>query len=175
MSYTDAKEKYAAIGIDTDAAIEKLKSVPFSLHCWQGDDVQGFDTDPNAPLTDGIQTTGNYPGRARNPKELMEDIDVVLKLCPATKKLNLHASYAIFEDGTWADRDKLEPGHFQPWVDFCRERGLGCDFNPTFFSHPKGDPLTLSSPNEETRRFWIDHGKASPVTVHRYLYRGIPH
>lgn len=175
MSYTDAKEKYAAIGIDTDAAIEKLKSVPASLHCWQGDDVQGFDTDPNAPLTDDIQTTGNYPGRARNPKELMEDIDEVLKLCPGTKKLNLHASYAIFEDGTWADRDKLEPGHFQPWVDFCRERGLGCDFNPTFFSHPKCDPLTLSSPNEETRRFWIDHGKASPVTVHRYLHRGIPH
>lgn len=85
MSYTDAKEKYAAIGIDTDAAIEKLKSVPASLHCWQGDDVQGFDTDPNAPLTDGIQTTGNYPGRARNPKELMEDIDEVLKLCPGTK------------------------------------------------------------------------------------------
>ena len=87
MSYTDAKEKYAAIGIDTDAAIEKLKSVPVSLHCWQGDDVRGFDTDPNAPLTGGIQTTGNYPGRARNPKELMEDIDEVLKLCPGTKKL----------------------------------------------------------------------------------------
>ena len=168
MSYTDAKEKYAAIGIDTDAAIEKLKSVPVSLHCWQGDDVRGFDTDPNAPLTGGIQTTGNYPGRARNPKELMEDIDEVLKLCPGTKKLNLHASYAIFEDGTWADRDKLEPGHFQPWVDFCRERGLGCDFNPTFFSHPKCDPLTLSSPNEETHRFWIDHGKAC-IRISQYL------
>ena len=161
MSYTDAKEKYAAIGIDTDAAIEKLKSVPVSLHCWQGDDVRGFDTDPNAPLTGGIQTTGNYPGRARNPKELMEDIDEVLKLCPGTKKLNLHASYAIFEDGTWADRDKLEPGHFQPWVDFCRERGLGCDFNPTFFSHPlAADSLTLSNPNEEIRMFWVRHGIA---------------
>ena len=168
MSYTDAKEKYAAIGIDTDAAIEKLKSVPVSLHCWQGDDVRGFDTDPNAPLTGGIQTTGNYPGRARNPKELMADIDEVLKLCPGRKKLNLHASYAIFEDGTWADRDKLEPKHFQKWVDFCRDRGLGCDFNPTFFSHPKCDPLTLSSPNEETRRFWIDHGKAC-IRISQYL------
>lgn len=100
----------------------------------------------------------------------MADIDQVLKLCPGTKKLNLHASYAIFENGQWADRDKLEPKHFQKWVDFCKERGLGCDFNPTFFSHPKCDPLTLSSPNDETRKFWIDHGRAC-IRISSYLAR----
>ena len=170
MSYAEAKAKYAALGIDTDAAIAKLKSVPVALHCWQGDDVRGFDTDPNKPLTGGIQTTGNYPGRARTPEELMADIDLALKLCPGTKKLNLHACYAIFdeENGGWVDRDKLEPKHFKKWVDFCKERGLGCDFNPTFFSHPKCDPLTLSSPNEETRKFWIEHGKAC-IRISQYL------
>ena len=168
MSYMEAKQKYAALGIDADAAIARLKTVPVSLHCWQGDDVRGFDTDPTKPLTGGIQTTGNYPGRARNPEELMADIDEVLKLCPGMKKLNLHASYAIFEDGAWADRDKLEPKHFRKWVDFCKERGLGCDFNPTFFSHPMCDPLTLSSPNEETRRFWISHGRAC-IRISNYL------
>jgi len=167
MSYAEAKQKYAALGIDTDAAMEALKKVPVSLHCWQGDDVRGFDTDPNKPLTGGIQTTGNYPGRARTPEELMGDLDLVMSLCPGTKKMNLHACYAIFEDN-WADRDRLEPEHFQKWVDFCKERGLGCDFNPTFFSHPKCDPLTLSSPNEETRRFWIDHGKAC-IRISNYL------
>ena len=166
--YEKAKERYAALGVDVDAAIAKLKSVPVSLHCWQGDDVRGFDTDPSKPLTGGIQTTGNYPGRASTPEELMADLDVVLKLCPGTKKMNLHACYAIFEDGEWADRDKLEPKHFAKWVKFCKERGLGCDFNPTFFSHPKCDPLTLSSPNEETRRFWIDHGKAC-IRIAEYL------
>lgn len=168
MSYTDAKAKYAAYGVDTDKAIKALKTIPVSLHCWQGDDVRGFDTDPSKPLTGGIQTTGNYPGRARTPEELMADIDLVLKLCPGRKKLNLHASYAIFEEGEWADRDKLEPKHFKRWVDFCKERGLGCDFNPTFFSHPKCDPLTLSSPDPETRKFWIDHGKAC-IRISSYL------
>ena len=168
--YNEAKEKYAALGVDTEQAMERLMKAPVSLHCWQGDDVRGFDTDPTKPLTGGIQTTGNYPGRARTPEELMADIDLVLKLCPGMKKLNLHASYAIFDDenGGWVDRDKLEPKHFKKWVDFCRERGLGCDFNPTFFSHPKCDPLTLSSPNEETRRFWIDHGKAC-IRISQYL------
>ena len=167
MSYAEAKAKYAALGIDTDAAMEKLKNVPVSLHCWQGDDVRGFDTDPTKPLTGGIQTTGNYLGRARTPEELMADLDLVMQLCPGTKKMNLHASYAIFEDG-WADRDKLEPKHFQKWVDFCKERGLGCDFNPTFFSHPKCDPLTLSSANAQTRKFWIEHGKAC-IRISTYL------
>ena len=168
MSYAEAKAKYAAIGIDTDAAIRKLKNVPVSLHCWQGDDVRGFDTDPTKPLTGGIQTTGNYPGRARTPEELMADLDMVMKLCPGTKKMNLHASYAIFEEGEWADRDKLEPKHFKKWVDFCKERGLGCDFNPTFFSHPKANGLTLCSPDPEIRKFWIDHGKAC-IRISQYL------
>ncbi len=170
MSYETAKAAYAAVGVDTDAAIARLQTVPVSLHCWQGDDVRGFDSDPDAPLTGGIQTTGNYPGRARTPQELMDDIDVVLALCPGRKKLNLHASYAIFDEknGGWADRDRLEPKHFRRWVDFCRERGLGCDFNPTFFSHPKCDPLTLSSPDAQTRQFWIDHGRAC-IRISQYL------
>ncbi len=169
MSYSEAKAKYAALGIDTDAAIEKLKTVPVALHCWQGDDVRGFDTDPNKPLTGGIQTTGNYPGRARTPEELMADIDKVISLVPGQVKMNLHACYAIFDDeNPWADRDKLEPKHFKKWVDFCKERGLGCDFNPTFFSHPMCDPLTLSSPNEKTRKFWVEHGKAS-IRISQYL------
>ena len=168
MSYESAKAAYAALGVDVDAAMTRLQSVPVSLHCWQGDDVRGFDTDPSKPLTGGIQTTGNYPGRARTPEELMADIDEVLKLCPGTKKINLHASYAIFEDGDWADRDKLEPRHFAKWVEFCKARGLGADFNPTFFSHPKCDPLTLSSPNEDTRRFWVEHGKAC-IRISQYL------
>ena len=159
--YSEAKEIYAKLGVDTEKAIETLKNVPVSLHCWQGDDVRGFDQKVDA-LSGGIQTTGNYPGRARTPEELMADIDEVIKLCPGKVKLNLHACYAIFDDenGGWVDRDKIEPKHFKKWVDFCKERGLGCDFNPTFFSHPKCDPLTLSSPDEETRKFWIEHGKA---------------
>ena len=170
MSYEQAKERYAAIGVDTEKAIEKLKEAEIALHCWQGDDVRGFDTDPSKPLTGGIQTTGNYPGRARTPEELMADIDEVLKLIPGRAKMNLHASYAIFDDenGGWVDRDKLEPKHFKKWVDFCKERKLGCDFNPTFFSHPKCDPLTLSSPDEETRKFWIEHGKAC-IRISNYL------
>ncbi len=166
--YNYAKERYAKYGIDTEAAMEILSKIPVALHCWQGDDVRGFDTDPSKPLTGGIQTTGNYPGRARTPEELMADIDQVLRLCPGTKKMNLHASYAIFEDGEWADRNALEPKHFKKWVEFCKERGLGCDFNPTFFSHPMCDPLTLSSPNEETRKFWIEHGKAC-IRISEYL------
>ena len=168
--YEYAKQKYASFGIDTDAAIAKLRSVPVALHCWQGDDVRGFDQKSDGALTGGIQTTGNYPGRARTPEELMADIDKVLSLCPGLKKLNLHACYAIFDDenGGWVDRDKIEPKHFKKWVDFCKARGIGCDFNPTFFSHPMCDPLTLASPNEETRRFWIEHGKAC-IRISQYL------
>ena len=170
MSYSEAKATYAALGVDTEAAIRRLKEVPVSLHCWQGDDVRGFDGDPSKPLTGGIQTTGNYPGRARTPAELMADLDEVLSLIPGKPKMNLHASYAIFDEdnGGWVDRDKLEPKHFEKWAAFCKERGLGCDFNPTFFSHEKCDPLTLSSPHEETRRFWIDHGKAC-IRISQYL------
>lgn len=157
--YESAKEIYAKLGVDTDAAIETCMQVPVSLHCWQGDDVIGFDHD--GPLTGGIQTTGNYPGKARTPEELLQDLDKAMSLMPGKKKINIHACYAIFEEGEFADRDKLEPKHFQKWVDFAKERGMGLDFNPTFFSHPRvKDGLTLSSPDEETRRFWIEHGKA---------------
>ena len=172
--YEQAKEIYAKYGVDVEKAIEKLKNAPVSLHCWQGDDVTGFDHD--GPLTGGIQTTGNYIGKATTPEQLMADIDKVISLCPGKKKLNLHACYAIFENGEYADRDKLEPKHFKKWVDFAKERGMGIDFNPTFFSHPKvKDGLTLSSPDEETRRFWIEHGKAC-IRISQYFAEetGIP-
>ncbi len=175
-AYEPAREAYAAIGVDTDAVIEKLKTIPLSVHCWQGDDVRGFDTDPSKPLTGGIQTTGNYPGRARTPEELMADFDMAMSLCPGAKKLNLHASYAIMEPGEFVDRDKLEPKHFAKWVEFAKARGLGLDFNPTFFSHEKvKDGLTLSSPDEETRRFWIEHGKAC-IRISQYFAEetGVP-
>jgi len=159
MSYQEAKEVYAKIGVDTDAAMEVLKKVPVSLHCWQGDDVTGFDHE--GPLTGGIQATGNYPGKARTPGQLMQDMDKSFSLMPGTKKLNLHACYAIFEEGKTADRDALQPEHFKKWAEFAKERNMGIDFNPTFFSHLMvKDGLTLSSPDEKTRKFWIDHGKA---------------
>lgn len=172
--YASAKEIYADIGVDTDAAIEKLKKIPVSLHCWQGDDVTGFDHD--GPLTGGIQTTGNYPGRAKTPKELMEDIDKVIKLTPGKKKLNLHASYAIFENGEFTDRNCIEPKHFEKWVEFAKEHDMGLDFNPTFFSHDKiKDGLTLSSPDKEIRQFWIEHGRAC-IRISEYFAKetGIP-
>lgn len=172
--YSYAKETYAAVGVDTDAAIAKLKAAPVSLHCWQGDDVTGFDND--GPLTGGIQTTGNYPGKARTPEELMADIEKVLELCPGKKKLNLHANYAIFAPGEFADRDKIEPKHFAKWVEFAKKHGMGLDFNPTYFSHPKvKDGLTLSSPDEETRKFWIEHGKAC-IRISQYFAEetGVP-
>ena len=157
--YDSAKELYKEIGVDTDKAIESLKNYKISMHCWQGDDVMGFDND--GPLTGGIQTTGNYPGRARTPEELMADIDKVLSLVAGKHKINLHACYAIFEDGNRADRDAIKPEHFKKWVEFAKERGLGLDFNPTFFSHKMvKDNLTLSSPDEEVRKFWIRHGQA---------------
>lgn len=156
--YEAAKEMYRAVGVDTDQALEALKNIHISMHCWQGDDVGGFDQD--GPLSGGIQATGNYPGKARTPKELMADMDEAMKLIPGTHKINLHASYAIFEDGEFADRDALEPKHFKQWVEFAKERGLGIDFNPTFFSHEKASAYTLSSPDEEIRQFWIRHGQA---------------
>lgn len=172
--YESAKALYASIGVDTDKAIETLKSVPVAMHCWQGDDVKGFDQD--GPLTGGIQTTGNYPGKARIPEELMADMEKVLSLVPGQKKLNLHASYAIFEPGEYADRDKLEPKHFAKWVEFAKKHNMGIDFNPTFFSHEMvRDGLTLSSPDEEVRRFWINHGKAC-IRISQYFAEetGIP-
>ena len=165
--FEEAKKLYAEIGVDVDAAIETLKKAPVALHCWQGDDVTGFDHD--GPLTGGIQTTGNYPGKAKTPEQLMQDMDKALSLMPGTKKLNLHACYAIFEEGEYVDRDKLEPKHFAKWVAFAKERNMGIDFNPTFFSHEKvKDGLTLSSPDEATRKFWIEHGKAC-VRIASYM------
>ena len=158
-NYESARVDYAKYGIDTEKAMQILKDVPVSIHCWQGDDVVGFDS--KEALSGGIQTTGNYPGKARTPEELMADMDKVFSLVPGKKKLNLHACYAIFEKGEYANRDALEPKHFAKWVKFAKERNMGIDFNPTFFSHPNvKDNLTLSSPDEETRKFWVEHGKA---------------
>ena len=157
--YSEAKEIYAKYGIDTEKALETLKNVCVSVHCWQGDDVIGFDS--KEALSGGIQTTGNYPGKASTPSELMADYDKAFSLMPGKKKLNLHASYAIFEEGEAVGRDKIEPKHFKKWVDFAKERNMGIDFNPTFFSHPMvKDNLTLSSPDEEVRTYWVNHGKA---------------
>ena len=157
--YNEAKKRYADYDIDADKAIAILKTVPISVHCWQGDDVTGFDSKES--LSGGIQATGNYPGRAKTPDELMADIDKAFSLIPGKKKLNLHASYAIFEDGEAVGRDKLEPKHFRRWVEFAKERGMGLDFNPTLFSHPMvKDNLTLSSPDETVRQYWVSHCKA---------------
>ena len=155
--YQSAKEIYACYGIDTDAAIAAALAKPISLHCWQGDDVVGFDN-PAGGAGNGIQTTGNYPGRARSFEELKADFLKAASLIPGKKRINLHACYAVFAEGEWADRDKLEYRHFAPWVEFAKENGFGIDFNPTVFSHPMmKDGLSLSSPDPEVRRFWTDH------------------
>ena len=156
--YEEAKKRYAEFGIDTEEVINKLGKAEISVHCWQGDDVVGFDS--KSALSGGIQTTGNYPGKARTPDELMADLDKALSLVPGNHKLNLHASYAIFEDGEFADRDALEPKHFAKWVEYAKARNMGIDFNPTFFSHPKAAEFTLSSPDEDIRKFWVRHGIA---------------
>ena len=159
-AYDLAKQKYAALGVDTEKALAELGRIPISMHCWQGDDVIGFEN--RGGLTGGIQTTGNYPGKARNPQELMADIEKALSLIPGKHRVNLHASYAVFRDGEAVDRDCLLPEHFAPWIAFAKERGLGLDFNPTLFSHPMAKSnLTLSSPDEEVRSFWVRHGRAT--------------
>ena len=156
--FESAKELYAAKGIDVESAIKTLQETPISIHCWQGDDVVGFDSRQAA--SGGIQTTGNYPGRATTPEQLMADFDEVLSLTGGKKKINLHASYAIFADGEACGRDKLEPKHFSAWVEYAKKRGLGIDFNPTFFSHPMVvGGLTLSSPRKDVREYWIAHGQ----------------
>ena len=174
MSYAEAKKVYEMWGVDTDAAIEKLKNVTVSVHCWQGDDVTGFDNKES--LSGGIQATGNYPGKARCPEELMADIDKAFSLTPGKKKLNLHACYAIFEDGEEVGRDAIEPKHFKRWVEFAKERGMGIDFNPTFFSHPMvKNNLTLSSPDEEVRAYWVRHAIAC-IKISEYFANetGVP-
>ena len=173
-NYNYAKEQYAKYGIDTEKAIATLMNVPVAVHCWQGDDVVGFDC--KAELSGGIQTTGNYPGKATTPAELMADMDKAFSLTPGAKKLNLHACYAIIEDGETVGRDTIEPKHFAPWVQFAKERGIGIDFNPTFFSHPMvKDGLTLSSPDEEVRAYWVKHGQAClKIAEHFATETGVP-
>jgi len=161
-AFEAAKEELALLGVDVEAALATLKNVPISIHCWQGDDVVGFDG--AGSVSGGIQTTGNYPGRANSPETLMADIEKAFSLMPGAKRLNLHACYAILGDDLGkVDRDAYRPEHFTPWVDFAKKIGLvGIDFNPTCFSHEKVvGGLTLSSPYPEIRQFWIDHCIAS--------------
>ena len=157
--FESAVQMYKEIGVDVQQALGQLSQVAISVHCWQGDDVVGFDSRQAA--SGGIQTTGNYPGKATTPQQLMDDIDKTFSLVGGKMRLNLHASYAIFEDGQVVGRNEIKPEHFSKWVKFAKERGIGLDFNPTFFSHPMvKDGLTLSSPDEEVRKYWIEHGKA---------------
>ncbi len=159
--FESAKARYAQLGVDVEAALKAAAAKPISIHCWQGDDVIGFDQ-PDGGTSGGIQATGNYPGRARNFEELKADFLKAASLIPGKKRINLHACYAVFGEGEWVDRDALEYKHFAPWVEFAKENGFGIDFNPTCFSHPMvKDDLTLSSPDENVRRFWIDHCKVS--------------
>lgn len=157
-SYTLACERYSELSVNVDRALKTLSKVAVSLHCWQGDDVQGFETHSTG-LSGGIAVTGNYPGRARTPDELRADLDLALSLIPGTHRLNMHASYGEFR-GKAVDRDEVEPRHFSGWINWAKERGMGLDFNPTFFSHPKSaDGFTLSHPKKSIREFWIEHGK----------------
>lgn len=156
MSYAEAKKKFAAIGVDTEKAIEELGKISISMHCWQGDDVGGFENAGGA--SNGIQTTGNYPGKATTPEQLMADIDFSLSLIPGRHRLNLHACYGVHKDKV-VDRDQLGPEQFKPWVEWAKKRGVGLDFNPTFFSHPNVvDGMTLASPDPKIRAFWVKHG-----------------
>lgn len=158
--YEMAKKEYEKWGIDVDNVLEELKKVKISIHCWQGDDIAGFEVNQQE-LSGGIATTGNYPGKARNPEELRKDLDKALSLIPGKHKINLHAIYAE-TDGKFVDRDEIKPEHFKNWVSWAKKNGLGLDFNPTIFSHEKAqDGLTLSHPNKEIRDFWIRHCVAS--------------
>ena len=150
-----AKEIYAQYGTDVEEAIKICDATPISMHCWQGDDVAGFEKKEGG-LTGGIQATGNYPGKARNPEELRADIETAMKYIPGEKKINIHANYA--EADKFVDRNEIEPENFKNWADWAVEKGLGIDFNPTYFSHPKSDNGTLSCADEDIRKFWIEHG-----------------
>lgn len=156
--YNSAKEQYAEIGVDTDAALKKLATIPLSIHCWQGDDVGGFESD--AGLTGGgIMATGNYPGRARSIDELRSDLELVYSVVPGKHRLNLHASY-LDHGGSQVDRDEIEEKHFHSWADWAKTQEIGLDFNPTYFSHRlANDGFTLAHPDKHVRDFWIEHGK----------------
>ena len=156
QSYEIAKERYAELGVDTDAVLKKLAGIPISIHCWQGDDVLGFEGAET--LSGGIMATGNYPGRARTPDELRRDFEKAHSLVPGTHRFNLHAIH--LDTSEKVDRDEIEPKHFQPWVDWARKLGLGLDFNTTFFSHEKFDKgFSLAHPDKGIRDFWIEHGR----------------
>ena len=160
QSYSFAKARYADLGVDTDAATASLAKIPISLHCWQGDDVGGFESTGEG-LSGGIAVTGNYPGKARTPDELRADLDKALSLTPGKHRLNLHAFYGEF-GGKKVDRNEIEPKHFKGWIDWAKANGMGMDFNPTCFSHPKAaDGFTLSHPKKAIRDFWIEHCIAS--------------
>ena len=156
QTYELARQRYAELGVDADKAVERLSKIPISLHCWQGDDVGGFEN-PDAGLDGGLAVTGGYPGKARTPDQLRADLDKTLSLIPGKHRLNLHAIY--LDTDRKVERNALEPEHFASWVQWARANGLGMDFNGTFFSHPKADSgLTLSSADEGIRKFWIEHG-----------------
>lgn len=158
-AYSLAKERYAALGVDTDAALERLSAIAISLHCWQGDDVGGFE-EPGRGLSGGIMATGNYPGKARSVAELRQDLDLAYSLIPGNHRLNLHASY--LETDQPVERSEIEPRHFAGWVDWAKAGGHGIDFNPTLFSHPLADDgFTLASYDGDVRQYWIEHCKAS--------------
>lgn len=160
QAYASAKQRYADLGVDTDAAMKKLTTIPISLHCWQGDDVGGFETTSEG-LSGGIAVTGNYPGKARTPDELRADLDKALSLIPGKHRLNLHAFYGEF-GGKKVDRDQIEPKHFKNWIDWAKSNKMGMDFNPTCFAHPKSaDGFTLSHSNKGIRDFWIEHCQRS--------------
>ncbi len=153
-AFEDARDRYAELGVDAELALQSLASVPISIHCWQGDDVAGFEG--GTSLGGGLAVTGNYPGKARNADELRQDLRKALDLIPGQHRLNLHAMYGEFDQPT--DRDAIEPKHFQGWIDWCKTNGLGFDFNPTCFSHPNASTgFTLSHEDPEIREFWIEH------------------
>ncbi len=156
--YQLAREQYAELGVDVDKAIAVLSQIPVSLHCWQGDDVGGFERTGEA-LGNGLAVTGNYPGKATNPEQLRSDLDKVTSLLPGKHRLNLHACYGEF-GGNKVDRDAVGVEHFQNWIDWAKQKGMGLDFNPTYFAHPLSDDgFTLSHKDDAVRKFWIEHGK----------------
>lgn len=158
-AYEVAVERYAAVGVDADKALEDLQKISLSLHCWQADDVAGFEN-PDGELSGGIQATGNHPGKARNIDELRQDILKAASYIPGTHRLNLHATYGDF-GGQFVDRDEIEPKHFESWMQWAKEQGMKLDFNSTSFSHPKSGSLTLANPDDSIRNFWIEHTKRS--------------